>query len=63
MKEDRMKRKLTTTTTYHLGDLIYELYEQAKLESSNPDEQKILVYLALKDLFHHQDRKQPSKAA
>ena len=58
-----MKRKLTTTTTVQLGDLIYELFEQAKKESSNPDEQKVLVYFALNDLFHHRHRKQPSKAA
>jgi hypothetical protein len=57
-----MKRKLTSTTTYQLGDLIYELFEQVKQETSNPDEQKVLVYFALRDLFHHQ-RKQPSKAA
>jgi hypothetical protein len=57
-----MKRKLTTTTTYQIGDLIYELFEQVKQETSNPDEQKVLVYFALRDLFSHQ-RKQPSKAA
>ena len=58
-----MKRKLTTTTTHQLGDLIFALYEEAKKETSNPDEQKVLVYFALKDLFNHQNRKQPSKAA
>ena len=57
-----MKRKLTTTTTVQLGDLIYELYEEAKNQSSNPDEQKVLVYFALKDLFSHQNKKQPKAA-
>jgi uncharacterized protein (DUF697 family) len=57
-----MKRKLSTTTTFQLGDLICELFEEVKKETSNPDEQKVLVYFALRDLFSHQ-RKQPSKAA
>jgi hypothetical protein len=46
-----------------LGELIYELYEEAKQISKKPGEQRLLVYAALKDLLSHQPRKQPSKAA
>jgi hypothetical protein len=34
-----------------LGELIYELFEEAKKVSPQPEEQKVMVYAALKDLL------------
>jgi hypothetical protein len=35
-----------------LGDLIYQLFEEAKKVSSAPVEQNLIVYAALKDLLN-----------
>lgn len=56
-----MKKRLSVTC--QLGELIYELYEAAKTVSSEPAEQKLLVYAALNDLVGKQGRKQTTKAA
>jgi hypothetical protein len=56
-----MKKQLVVTC--QLGDLIYELFEQAKEITSKPIEQKLLVYAALKDLLTNQYRKQLHEAA
>jgi hypothetical protein len=55
--------KRNTVVECSLGELIYELYEQAKQISEKPGEQRLLVYAALKDLLSNHPRKQPSKAA
>jgi hypothetical protein len=46
-----------------LGELIYELFEEAKEISKKPAEQRLLVYAALEDLLSNQPGKQPSQAA
>ena len=56
-----MKKKLVVTC--QLGELIYELYEEAKKVSSEPAEQKLLVYAALNDLVGTQRRKHITQAA
>lgn len=56
-----MKKKLVVNC--QLGDLIYELFEEAKQVSSEPIEQKLLVYAALKDLLSNNYRKLNIKAA
>ena len=40
-----------TRQTLKLGDLICTLYEEAEKVSSDPREQRFLVYAALKDLL------------
>jgi hypothetical protein len=49
--------------TVQLGELIYELYEEAKKISSEPAEQKLLVCAALNDLLATQKIKQITQAA
>jgi hypothetical protein len=55
--------KKSPVVNCQLGDLIYELFEQAKEVTSKPIEQRLLVYAALKDLLTNQYRKQLHKAA
>lgn len=56
-----MKKK--SLITLPLGELIYELFEQAKEFSSEPTEQNLLVYSALQDLLKTQRVKTVSEAA
>jgi hypothetical protein len=56
-----MKKKLVVQC--QLGELIYELFEEAKQVSSEPTEQKLLVYAALRDLLRTHRVKQATQAA
>ncbi len=56
-----MKKKLVVTC--QLGDLIYELFEEAQQVASEPTEQKLLVYAALRDLLTTRRVKQVTQAA
>jgi len=55
--------KKNTVVECSLGELIYQLYEEAKQISKKPGEQQLLVYAALEDLLSNRSRKQTSKAA
>ena len=56
-----MKKKLVVQC--QLGELIYQLFEEAKQVSSEPIEQKLLVYAALRDLLRTHRVKQVTQAA
>ena len=56
-----MKKKLVVQC--QLGELIYQLYEEAKQVSSDPTEQKLLVYAALRDLLRTHRVRQDTQAA
>jgi hypothetical protein len=60
-KGGSMKKKLVVQV--QLGDLIYQLFEEAKQVSSEPTEQKLLVYAALRDLLRTHRVKQATQAA
>lgn len=49
-EEDQMKRK-REKEQYRLGDLIAALFEETKKVTPDREEQRILVFAALKDLL------------
>jgi hypothetical protein len=51
LKEAEMKNRQSKRKQYSLGDLIVLLFEESRKVSSDRDEQKLLVYAALKDLL------------
>jgi hypothetical protein len=51
-----MKKQQNKKEQFSLGDLIAELFEQAKHHTSNRLEQNLMVYVALRDLLQRRVR-------
>lgn len=52
-KEANVKKAQKRKRQFSLGDLIAELFEQAKHQTSDRLEQNLMVYVALRDLLQH----------
>ncbi|PWT89183.1 MAG: hypothetical protein C5B54_09360 [Acidobacteria bacterium] len=51
-----MKKGRSNPKRFSLGELIFALFEEAKNVTSQPAEQKVMVYMALKDLLSRRVR-------
>lgn len=54
--EGNVKKGQKRKQQFSLGDLIAELFEQAKHQTSDRLEQNLMVYVALRDLLQRQVR-------